>query len=236
MTSAPQQPPAGWYPDPAGSGGERYWDGIAWSQATRDWPTPTATDHNPVGGSQTYGSPQGGYARPIGAQATQGQPAGFWWRLLGYVIDTILVSIVGSILSSATGLSTQVQGELDRWARELLLWSEAPTGDMPMPADAFWSAMLYSTLISIIVYAAYRTILLGTLSATLGQQAVGLRTVKVGEPADSKLGWGTAAVRGIVGALLYESIGFINGIFAAFTPRKQTLSDMISKTQVLKIR
>lgn len=23
-------PPAGWYPDPSGSGGQRYWDGSAW--------------------------------------------------------------------------------------------------------------------------------------------------------------------------------------------------------------
>jgi hypothetical protein len=26
-----QQAPAGWYPDPVGGGGQRYWDGIAWS-------------------------------------------------------------------------------------------------------------------------------------------------------------------------------------------------------------
>jgi hypothetical protein len=26
-----QTPPAGWYPDPAGSGGQRWWNGMAWS-------------------------------------------------------------------------------------------------------------------------------------------------------------------------------------------------------------
>jgi hypothetical protein len=26
----PVGPPAGWYPDPSGSGGQRYWDGQAW--------------------------------------------------------------------------------------------------------------------------------------------------------------------------------------------------------------
>ena len=40
MTNSPQQPPAGWYPDPAGSGGERFWDGVAWSQSTRDKAAP----------------------------------------------------------------------------------------------------------------------------------------------------------------------------------------------------
>ncbi len=34
--------PAGWYPDPMGGGGQRYWDGIAWSEHfTR--PAPAAT-------------------------------------------------------------------------------------------------------------------------------------------------------------------------------------------------
>jgi hypothetical protein len=31
----PALPPAGWYPDPAGSAGERYWDGAAWTERTQ---------------------------------------------------------------------------------------------------------------------------------------------------------------------------------------------------------
>jgi hypothetical protein len=31
---APPGPPAGWYADPAGAGGQRYWDGAAWTQHT----------------------------------------------------------------------------------------------------------------------------------------------------------------------------------------------------------
>ena len=31
---APPGPPAGWYPDPARPGGQRYWDGAAWTQHT----------------------------------------------------------------------------------------------------------------------------------------------------------------------------------------------------------
>ena len=42
--SAPQ-PSAGWYPDPAGSGDERYWDGASWSDVTR----PDSRQAKPVG-------------------------------------------------------------------------------------------------------------------------------------------------------------------------------------------
>jgi hypothetical protein len=31
----PQSPAAGWYPDPGGSHGQRYWDGAAWTQDLR---------------------------------------------------------------------------------------------------------------------------------------------------------------------------------------------------------
>ena len=31
----PLQPPPGWYPDPSGSAGQRYWDGTSWSNETR---------------------------------------------------------------------------------------------------------------------------------------------------------------------------------------------------------
>jgi hypothetical protein len=35
VPAAPQgPPPAGWYPDPAGSGGQRWWNGTAWTNET----------------------------------------------------------------------------------------------------------------------------------------------------------------------------------------------------------
>lgn len=38
-----QKPPAGWYDDPSGSGGRRYWDGNGWTQRTQAGTTPSRT-------------------------------------------------------------------------------------------------------------------------------------------------------------------------------------------------
>lgn len=230
MTNAPQQPPAGWYPDPAGSGDERYWDGVAWSQSTRDKPVPDLAVIPPPAPVPAY-APQPASVGSV--------PASFGWRLLGFFIDFIIIYFLGSFALNFSGVGTSLDGELTRWLRELSIWAEGTLADpLPMPSAGFWTALLLSSLLNIAVYAVYRTILLGTLSATVGQLAAGLRTVKVGDDASTRLGWGAATIRGVVGAILYQQvlIGFVNGIFAAFTRNRQTLSDMISKTQVIKIR
>jgi hypothetical protein len=36
-----QTPVAGWYDDPLGDAGERFWDGQSWTETTRPWPAPT---------------------------------------------------------------------------------------------------------------------------------------------------------------------------------------------------
>ncbi|MDY6997638.1 MAG: DUF2510 domain-containing protein [Actinomycetota bacterium] len=42
------QTPAGWYPDPAGSGGRRYWDGLAWTDHRAPQAPHAAAPHQPA--------------------------------------------------------------------------------------------------------------------------------------------------------------------------------------------
>ena len=47
MTSTPGSPPPGWYPDPAGSTGQRWWDGATWTDQVRATAAPTLTEQLP---------------------------------------------------------------------------------------------------------------------------------------------------------------------------------------------
>lgn len=231
MTNSAPQPPAGWYPDPAGSDGDRYWDGIAWSQATRDKVLPPAV---PVEREASLPHHQ----VPL-TSAPDSRAAGFGRRAPGFIIDFVLVNFVSSMLLQLTGMADRLSGELNRWIDSVVRWTSAGGLDpVPMPSATLWSAALTSALIGIACFAIYRTVLLGTMSATLGQRIIGVRTVRLDAEDATRLGWGTAVVRGIAGAVLYQDllIGLVNGIFAVATPKRQTLSDMISKTHVLSIR
>jgi uncharacterized protein YxjI len=65
LTAVTQQPPppAAWYPDPAGSGGSRWWDGQAWTdhvQAAAPQPSQQTAVQTPVpqtGGASLYDQP-----------------------------------------------------------------------------------------------------------------------------------------------------------------------------------
>ncbi|GAA4899170.1 hypothetical protein GCM10025789_16630 [Tessaracoccus lubricantis] len=286
MTNSPQQPPAGWYPDPAGSGGERFWDGVAWSQSTRDKAAPEA----PAGASpssapdagfaapQSYASPPSGHGyaqsqqqysqQPYGEQPGYGQqpyqqygqqpygqqqygmqaypgygaqqlprPAGFWWRFLGYVIDGFVIMIPNWLIGMMTGVTDRASGALEQWFRDLLIWSESQTAAPPELPPAFDDAIVQLSIIQVIVWIVYRILMYAWKSATVGQLAIGARTVPASNP-DEKLGWGQIILRSIASPVLYalSLVGIINGLFAAFTPRKQTIADYVARTVVLKVR
>ncbi|MCW2509704.1 MAG: hypothetical protein JWP68_2852 [Modestobacter sp.] len=69
--------PAGWYPDPAGSGGMRWWDGVTWSDQVQPAAAPAAVAQ-PWGVGQPAGQPwgAGGAQQQWAGQQTQA-PVGF---------------------------------------------------------------------------------------------------------------------------------------------------------------
>lgn len=244
MTHSAAQPPAGWYPDPAGSGDERYWDGGAWSQVTR----PTGGVNVPVGaGAVHHGAAPGpGQAGPVpghGARSPYAMPmnpalrlAGWWWRVLAAVIDALVFLVPLGIVDSL--VLGPVMPELENWLFDTLAAAESGSAVVPAFPDAVLSAFIVYTFVTMLLWAAYRTLMVGRFGATLGQMATGLRVVRDGDSSLGRIGWGPSAGRAVLAVVLQHVplVGFVNVLLPAFTAKKQTLHDMAVKTVVVKIK
>ena len=78
MQYSASQPSAGWYPDPAGSGDERYWDGATWSSVTRPNSRPAA---------------QSSYGNAPGRSQDRSRYAGWWSRCAATLLDALVLAI-----------------------------------------------------------------------------------------------------------------------------------------------
>ncbi len=79
--------PPGWYPDPSGATGQRYWDGTNWTETPPPPPQPGQ-----------YGHP-GFYPPPGGGP----QPGGLGVRIVARVIDNLIVAIPAGIILALAG-------------------------------------------------------------------------------------------------------------------------------------
>ncbi|MBW0019594.1 MAG: NINE protein [Mycobacterium sp.] len=84
MTS--QQPAPGWYPDPSGNPGQKYWDGQQWHDAGAA-ATPAAVA--PYGGAPYGGAPYGGASYGVDAY---GQPLSDKSKLVAGLLQLFLGS------------------------------------------------------------------------------------------------------------------------------------------------
>ncbi|HMR48962.1 MAG TPA: RDD family protein [Arachnia sp.] len=258
-TAAP--PPAGWYPDPAGSGGERFWDGTAWSQATRD-AQPAPPPEPPPAPAHPYSYPQGQQAPPH-PQAPMGQPAPydphyqphyqipgqrlvaaqggrplarFGRRLGAWVLDYLLTFIM--VMVTTSNLSLRVAQGLEIYMTNILVVLEDPSAEIPpIPPSLLQDYFLLFAAIAAI-HVAYRILINGFLGSTLGEKLLKLKVARLGDESLAKIGWSAAVLRGLFSGV-FVAMGFIIGIldlmFAGFTKRKQAIHDMVAKSVVYEL-
>lgn len=256
-------PPPGWYPDDAGPGLERWWDGREWSAVTRDAPTaaeaggaPAETGGAPVTGpvppSGVYpgpwpAGPPGGTAafgdRPAGVLSS-GERAVLWVRrVVARLIDVgicyVIVAVVG--WRSAEDLSERMRAHIDWVATSS--GGRTPQFDVNgLAADSvFLEARQTVLLLLILVTALYEIVFVALRGATPGKYVLGLRVRRVaggGVP-----GWGSSSVRWVVGGFLFIALPLIGPVFWLLDVlfplgdgRGQALHDKAARTVVVPVR
>lgn len=160
----------------------------------------------PNSGSATPPPPPVWDAQPVGS--TQVAYGGFWIRVVAYIIDAILISLVLGVVTSVFGISYVNMEDVTQTDPKLNLLS-------------LLVAWLYFALMES-----------SERGATVGKMAMGLRVVSNNGKRISFLNATGRYFAKIISALIL-CIGFI---MIAFTDRKRGLHDMIASTLVIKTR
>jgi hypothetical protein len=119
--SAGTQPDAGWYPDPAGTGALRWWDGSAWTESTHDHPD-SGVSVPP--GTQPVVTPPAAPASsaPVSADGTRAPRRATWSVVIAVLMIAVAIAAVVALISPFTGRT-----ELDTRAVEQQIGAELTT-------------------------------------------------------------------------------------------------------------
>lgn len=155
-------------------------------------------------------------------------PVGFWARLAAYIIDTVILTFLFSILwqgiTALTGWQTPV----------------VPNPEANMDVFAFLQAaskFLSENFVHFIPYIvvmqieqmAYNVLFTGSCGATPGKLAIGARIVQVD---GSRIGYGLAFWRWMA-SRLSDFLFCVGYLFIALRPDKRALHDLLVGTKVI---
>jgi len=141
-----------------------------------------------------------------------GNSAGFWIRLLAFILDQVLLSVVGitiSLLVTDITLTDMLARALDPEAP--FLWSELLT--------------------TLALEAGYWTIMIGTWGRTAGKALLRIKVIRVD-------GTGISYPRSLIRYLAYYISWFTLGLgflSIPLSPRKTGLHDLVCNTRVIRM-
>ena len=135
--------------------------------------------------------------------------AGFWIRVLATVIDTVILGVLGSVLSGSSGDGTVITGPDGTFS----LSNHGPQG--------------FSTLLGFVYAVAFWT----WRGQTPGKMALGLRIVRAEDGGPIDIG---RAVLRYVGLVISFAVLLLGVIWVGFDPRRQGWHDKIAGTFVIR--
>jgi uncharacterized RDD family membrane protein YckC len=147
--------------------------------------------------------------------------AGFWIRVVGWLVDAIILGVVGGVV-------------------QLTLVGSLITIPQPQPGvvpdissiGPMMGRLGLASLVNIAIAACYEAFFVANLSATPGKMVIGVKVVR---PDGSRVGLGRAFGR-YFAKLLSGIILCIGFIMVGFDSEKRGLHDMICDTRVIKSR
>lgn len=181
---------------------------MVWSSVQESWaPAGTYGELQPEIGrvGAVHPARHGGELAPSPAWVA----VGFVPRLGAYLVDWMVMNLVGMFLPENEGLKALAKGETIR-------------------PDQMESVAMH-VLLGICLTAIYYVSMNGTLGATLGKLMIGARIVRLdGRP----IGYGLAALRFVSAVLSWITLG-VGFLFIAFRPDRRALHDLLAGTQVV---
>jgi uncharacterized RDD family membrane protein YckC len=175
-------------------------------------------------GGPSVGLPGSGYASavamaPAAVVAPTVKYAGFWLRFVAFIIDAVVLMIIGFVVTIPF-MASLPMGSLMHGGQL------RPEDFMPM-ASAFGRLVFIRFIINWLYYALLES---SAWQATLGKKALGLTVTDL---VGRRIGFGRATGR-FFAKILSTLILFIGFFMIGFTSKKQGLHDIIAGTLVLR--
>jgi uncharacterized RDD family membrane protein YckC len=211
--------PAGWYADPAGSGGQRYWSGTAWTEYTVPWPPA------PAGGSGIGAAPWKGarYGRPAAGPGSLADPAR---RLAARLLDGLVFTPVFVVLSIvAIVIVAPHAGPI--------FPDDTRRADAPPPGLLWlYLAVFVAALVGGVLFALYEAIATARYGRTLGKAWLRIRPVTLdGRRLDTGCAFARAGLHWLANLLGW--IGALDELWCVWDVDRQCLHDKVAGTLVV---
>ena len=245
---------AGWYKDPwPGLPGEppllRYWDGRHWTEHAKTAEQVMEPAYAGTGHAGVY-APEAPYAGAAMAPTTpDGQLLAGWWQRVGaYLIDAIIVGVVGGILASPwIGDIVDAYREFfDTVVRDAEAGRQTSDATMTAFQQAIVGPMMTIALIYLALGFIYHVGFLVAVQATPGKLVFGLRVRLRNRPGPmpiwtvllrwaSQFGVSVLNLVPYLGTLL-GLYGLLDVLWPLWEGKKQALHDKIARTNVVRVR